>query len=38
MKKSQKKPYSAPQVTTYSSSEILQLVGPAIAVYGPMGP
>lgn len=32
---SAKQPYAAPKLDSYSSEEILRLLGPALAVYGP---
>ncbi len=30
-----KKEYASPRVTTKSSQEILEVLGPAVAIYGP---
>ena len=34
-KETKKKPYAYPEITTHSSAEVLTLIGPALAVYGP---
>ena len=38
MKQTKKKTYTSPNLTTYKASELIRMVGPATALYGPMQP
>lgn len=40
LRSEQRTPYQSPKIETYSGTEVLKLLGPAVAVYGglPGGP